>query len=394
MAIYEIAKEKLIEFPKTTFSSHGVQERHDLQRLIRDQIEILADDVLIVCEEFCDWEDSKRRIDLLGIDRQANLVVVELKRSDDGGHMELQAIRYAAMVSKMTFEHVVEVFSDYLIERSKNEDAREQILQFLAWDSPDEEKFGQDVRIILASAEFSRELTSSVLWLNEHGLDIRCVRLRPHTDGKRLLLDVQQVLPLPEASEYFVNLRDKKAEERQSRNRAKLWSGLWFVNIGMDDKGLDFLDDNGKRYQRHWENCVRYGYVAAGGGPKYSEPLKKLEPGDYIMAYQKGRGYLGYGMVTQSAMPLHEFTLSDGTRLAENVQQKKLNANRPQEEWEYVIGVEWKKHFRLEEAQTFKGVFANQNIVCKLSHPATVKFVRERFEIADVLAPSTEQIKS
>jgi len=31
-------------------------------------------------------------------------VVIELKRTNDGGHMELQAIRYASMVSAMTFE--------------------------------------------------------------------------------------------------------------------------------------------------------------------------------------------------------------------------------------------------------------------------------------------------
>jgi hypothetical protein len=37
-------------------------------------------------------------------DKQAWLVVIELKRTLDGGHMELQAIRYASMVSAMTFE--------------------------------------------------------------------------------------------------------------------------------------------------------------------------------------------------------------------------------------------------------------------------------------------------
>ena len=34
----------------------------------------------------------------------ANLVVVELKRTEDGGLMDLQALRYAAMISAMPFE--------------------------------------------------------------------------------------------------------------------------------------------------------------------------------------------------------------------------------------------------------------------------------------------------
>ncbi len=33
-----------------------------------------------------------------------------------------------------------------------------QILEFLEWDDADEDQFGQDVRIVLASAEFSKEL--------------------------------------------------------------------------------------------------------------------------------------------------------------------------------------------------------------------------------------------
>ena len=37
-----------------------------------------------------------------------NLVKRHLKRTQDGGHMELQAIRYAAMVSSMTLDQAIE----------------------------------------------------------------------------------------------------------------------------------------------------------------------------------------------------------------------------------------------------------------------------------------------
>ena len=381
MPIFEIHQDRLVCLHPTSFSSHGLRERGDLQRLLRDQVEIIAPDVLVVSEEFGEWEDSKRRIDLLGIDREANLVVIELKRTEDGGHMELQAIRYAAMVSKMTFEKLSEVFARYLAARGRQDDPRQKLLDFLGWETPDVQKFAQDVRIVLASAEFSRELTSAVLWLNEHDLDIRCVRLQPHTDGARVFVDVQQILPLPEASEYFVKLREKQAEERKARKLESEWSGLWFVNVGMDDANRKPVDEAGHAYTRHWLNCVEYGYLAAGGGARWSGSLKKLDVGAEITAYQAGRGYVGYGVVTSIAQPIHLFRLPDGTTLAEALNQTDYNAKQPEDKWEYAAGVQWKKHFDLSTAKTFKGVFASQHVVCKLNDPDTVQFVRDAFQI-------------
>lgn len=383
MSIFEITHDRMVRLEPTGFSAQGLSERGDLQRLLRDQIEIIAPDVLVVSEEFGGWEDSKRRIDLLGVDRDANLVVIELKRTEDGGHMELQALRYAAMVSKMTFDKVADILADHLRARNRAENARDVLLEFLDWDSPDEERFGQDVRIVLASAEFSRELTSAVLWLNEHGLDIRCVRLRPYIYESRVFVDVQQILPLPEASEYFVNLREKKAEEREARRRDNVWSGLWFVNVGMDDADDARFNSAGQANIRHWDNCVQYGYLAAGGGLRYSGALSKLEIGAKVLAYQRGTGYLGYGVVSQRAQPIHVFQLADGQSLASVLNQSAHNSGRSEEDWEYAVGVRWVRTVPLSDARTFKGVFANQNVVCKLSDATTVRFVNEQFKISD-----------
>ena len=98
MPIFEITQSAIRKLSETTFSAAGVRERADLQRLLRSNIEVVSPDTLVISEEFGEWEDSRRRIDLLGLDRDANLVVIELKRTEDGGHMELQAIRYAGML--------------------------------------------------------------------------------------------------------------------------------------------------------------------------------------------------------------------------------------------------------------------------------------------------------
>src|SRR6187401_3808163 len=110
MAIYRLTKDSIARLEPASFARQGVRERDDLQRLLRANIEAVAPDVMVIAEEFGEWDDSKRRIDLLGIDRDASLVVMELKRDEDGGHMELQAIRYAAMVSRMTFARAVKTY--------------------------------------------------------------------------------------------------------------------------------------------------------------------------------------------------------------------------------------------------------------------------------------------
>ncbi|WKZ39617.1 MAG: hypothetical protein QY328_15255 [Anaerolineales bacterium] len=225
MPIFELTKDKLQKIEETSFSAAKVRERTDLQRLLRNQIEIISPNILIVAEEFGEWEDSRRRIDLLGVDKNANLVVFELKRTEDGGYMDLQSLRYAAMVSTMTFDKVVEVYSNYLSVNDSNEDAEQKLLDFLEWDSNKDEYFAQDTRIVLVSAEFSKELTTSVLWLNTYGIDIRCVRIKPYNDNGRTLVDIEQLIPLPEASDYQVRVSAKNRQERilrvQTRDMTK-----------------------------------------------------------------------------------------------------------------------------------------------------------------------------
>lgn len=218
MAIYQITNNEIKTISRTTFSETGLKEREDLQRLLKHQIEIISPDTLVVAEEFGEWDESRRRIDLLGIDKQANIVVIELKRTEDGGHMELQAVRYAAMVSTLTFDRLIDIYSDYIKANNLDLNAEASLLDFLGWDEKDEDEFGQEVKIVLASAEFSRELTTTVMWLNDYGLSIRCVRMHPYQSEGKVLLDIQSVIPIPEIEDYQVKIREKRQKERASRS--------------------------------------------------------------------------------------------------------------------------------------------------------------------------------
>ena len=235
MPVYRISQSSIDPLPLASFSDRGIRERADLQRLLKINIGVVSNpdepqnpELLVIAEEFGEWDDSRRRIDLLAIDSLGNLVVIELKRTDDGGHMELQALRYAAMVSGMTFERAVEAYQVFLDRIEPDQNARARLLEFLEWEEPREDEFARDVRIILVAADFSKELTTAVLWLNDRNLDIRCVRLRPYVNGEQTLLDVHQVVPLPEAEAYTVQIREKEQAQRsQQADRHSERKNFW-----------------------------------------------------------------------------------------------------------------------------------------------------------------------
>lgn len=241
MPLYEIDGDTLRRHEAAQFHALGIYERADLQRLLRDDIKVLAPDLLVIAEEFGSWENSRRRIDLLAIDKVGRLVVIELKRTDDGGHMELQALRYAAMIAAMSFDEVVSTYEAHLARTAPDTDA-DALGTLLSWLDVAGEvpAISSDVRIMLVSADFGRELTTTVLWLNRFvGMDIRCVRLIPYAIDGRVLLDIQQVIPLPEAGDYQVRTSQKAAAQERHGADTRDWTRYHIIVDGEESADLN-----------------------------------------------------------------------------------------------------------------------------------------------------------
>ena len=74
--------------------------------------------------------------------------------------------------------------------------------------------------------------------------------------------------------------------------KAPEWNGRdWHVNVG--DQNPTF---------RSWNDCLRYGFLSAGGGEKWSRVLRQIPKGARVFAYQSGRGYVGVGEVVSEAV--------------------------------------------------------------------------------------------
>ena len=151
MAIYKMVgdKENLESIRETSFVQENIKEDPDLRYILRAQPEVIEEGLFILSEEFSGhWQGSGRSIDLLGLDSNGRLVVIELKRTATGDYAELQAIRYAAMVSILTSERISEAHQEYMAKWGVEGDAAERIQQHLA-ETEFDDIYTESPRIIL-----------------------------------------------------------------------------------------------------------------------------------------------------------------------------------------------------------------------------------------------------
>lgn len=207
-----------------TFTEYSVWERAHIQEWIRQVPEVLGEELLVVSMEFDRFRQSADRLDLLALDRRGNLVVVELKRDGLAGYADLQALRYAAMVSTMTVDkllpHFVQYQRRYLGQQEANTDAAWDLIQEFVTEVDVFTELSNRPRIILCSQNFSTELTTTVLWLNQTDLDITCVRIVPYKIGGQIIIVPTKIIPLPEAQQYLIDVEQKEKSREQPVTRS------------------------------------------------------------------------------------------------------------------------------------------------------------------------------
>lgn len=207
----DIRNKKMNKLNATTFSELNLSERYDIQEWIDDTPEILGEKLLIIGKEII--LPSGIRLDLLAIDENGNLVIIELKRDTSGNHVEWQAIKYASYCSAFTDEEIFKIHQDYLNKKSNDKDAKREIENFLV--TFEMEKLNKEQRIILVSRDFNSDVASAVLWLNDKGLDIKCIKINSFlSENNELLIYPTQIIPLPEAEDFI----KRKAIQRKENS--------------------------------------------------------------------------------------------------------------------------------------------------------------------------------
>lgn len=232
MFLIDNGNKSVVPLKKKSFAELQISERNDLQEWIAKCPEVLGERLLIIQKEFAGFNDTKERLDLLALDENGNLVIIENKLDDSGRDVVWQALKYVSYCATLTKADICEIYQSYL----KNDQvaAEDKIAEF--YDSQDFESVrlnpnDGDQRIILVAANFRKEVTSTVLWLRDHGVDIACIKVNVFMDEGKLYLDTEQILPIKDIGDYQIKLSAKKQEDiissGQEATRQKLNRQFW-----------------------------------------------------------------------------------------------------------------------------------------------------------------------
>lgn len=249
------------------FSDLGFTERKHLQEWLENYPQALApgdgEELLIIQKEFDGFDDTRERLDLLAIDKDGNLVIIENKLDNSGRDVVWQALKYTSYCANLKKQQVVEIFQRYLNQKAQNEgippaDAETLLLEFLRADDLQSVQINtlKSQRLILVAAHYRKEVTNTVLWLSQFGVNCQCFKVTPYQAGPELFLNVEQIIPTPEASDFMIGMMAKEAEEKsadaEQKNRHTLRLAFWEQTLEAFSDSDCSLYSNISPTKDHW----------------------------------------------------------------------------------------------------------------------------------------------
>jgi hypothetical protein len=345
------------------FASLDIEAR--LEQILDKNIGIASPNWLVIGRQV--HTDYGQSIDLLAIDRDANLVVLELKRDKTYRDIVAQVLDYGSWVRELKDEKIAQIFDEYQ-KRWHNEEKPisidEAFKNKFGVAVPDEMNLTHELVIVASILDQATERIVRYL-ADEYGVRINAVFFRVFRDGDREYL----------SRAWFRDPAEVTAGLGEDTGLGE-WNGEYYVSFGYD---TEIVRDGIKR-----------GYIVAGGGSWYSRTLEMLEPGSRIWVNVPGSGYIGVGLVTQSMEPVDNVTVADKNgekvrliQISKSAASLRSAADHP-DTADYLVQVDWLKTVDPTEAIREKGFFGNQNSVARPRVPKwehTVKRLKRRFGI-------------
>lgn len=342
----------------------SLEQEERLEEFLDKDISIASPNWMVIGRQV--YTDYGKYIDLLAIDKDGNLIVLELKKNKTPREVVAQLLDYASWVKDLSDDEIVSIFDTYIQKYHADRNGisfDDALLKYFNLKSMPEE-LNESHQLVVVASKLDESTERIVGYLSEeHNVPINAIFFRVFKDADREYLSSMWFIDPTTPSPVIVG------EGKEP------WNGEYYVSYGHD------MGD------RRWEDAKKHGYISAGGGTWYTQTLNMLEIGKRVWVNIPGQGYVGVGTVAGPVVKVNEFEINEnGSKrlLTEKDLIGKGIFSRPEDEEEYLVKVNWIKALDLSSAIKEKGFFGNQNTVCK---PVTKKWnhtverLKKRFEI-------------
>ena len=308
---------------KKPLEAASLNDEKELELLLRDNIEILSKDWLVISNQV--KTKAGKIIDILCMDHDGDMVVVELKKDLTPREVTAQVIDYAASVSKMTVEEIAQLYLSFTAGTETLNDA------FLK-------------KMVIVAAKMDDGTERIIRFLRDtYQVDINILFFHVFQCGSERLIS---------RAWFEEDLEDTAPAEVSSKGP---WNGEYYVSFGEEES-------------RKWDDARKYGFISAGGGPWYTKTLSLLSPGDRVWVNIPHTGYVGVGVVIETVQQAKAIAFTYDNALTPmkklQLQGKYFYSEDDPESAEYVVKVQWIKTVAASKAIKEIGFFGNQNTVC------------------------------
>lgn len=209
MPIFKLKKEKnsienavLIPAKKTSLEL----ERHLESWLENSPWAVAQEPLLIIGRQTSAFQEEYGTIfpDLLGLDKEGNLVIIELKKGRTPREVIAQLLEYAAWANDLSDEKIHEIATSYFKIINSEKEIEELFLETFEMDEIP--SLNQRLRLFVAAEEISPPVAKVCRFLRQvHGVDVNCIQFSIfQTESGEVLV----------SSEAFVGLEDVVAPKK------------------------------------------------------------------------------------------------------------------------------------------------------------------------------------
>jgi hypothetical protein len=352
VAIWEVEQNSL---KKMEYTNLNYEDK--LQNAVERDLSIISDELLTIGSQV--HTAFGKKIDLLAMNPEGNLVIIELKRGKTPREVVAQTLDYASWVKDLSFDDIADTFRQY----NNNKELEEAFQDKFGVQLPEELNNQHEMIVVCSSLDSESERI--INYLSLYKVPINVVFFKYFKQNDKEFLTRSWLINPNELTEKGITTKDGSKKEP--------WNGKDFVcNIDEAD-GIS-----------SWEDCIKYGFISAGGKRWYIASLNQLFPGARVFAMIPGKGYLGVGIVKENVLPIKDFkvvcdkketSILDVALKCEGLKKQSDDL----EKCEHLVRVDWLATKKENDAFWVKGLRANQNSAFKLRSLFTLNKLVEHF---------------